>query len=133
MPDQTENTLLPFKGVLEEYPHFEQFIPSLHLDRDYEARESRNGNTFSGNGYRALNFVVDIPIRMDAYLPPPESDTRPRKGRVVISLVEFQIVDEETARQNELGENSHEAYKRRQKKRVLKRLSQGLVVPKKPG
>ncbi|WP_255203701.1 hypothetical protein [Myxococcus sp. AM011] len=70
---------------------------------------------------------------MDAYLPLPEEDTRQRKGRVVISLVEFQIVDAETARQNELGENSHEAYKRRQKKRVLKRLSQGLVVPKKQG
>jgi len=130
VPGQTENTLLPFKSVLEEYPHFEQFIPNLHLDRNYEDREDRSGNTFSGSSYRALNFVVDIPVRMDAYLPLPEEDARPRKGRVVISLVEFQIVDAETARQNELGENSHEAYKRRQKKRVLKRLSQGLVVPK---
>ncbi|MCY1021691.1 TIGR04552 family protein [Pyxidicoccus sp. MSG2] len=133
VPGQTENTLLPFKAVLAENPHFEAHIPQLHLDRNYEDREDRNGNTFSGNTYRALNFVVDIPVRMDAYLPPPEEDTRQRKGRIVISLVEFQIVDEETARLNELGENAHEAYKRRQKQRVLKRLSQGLVVPKKQG
>ncbi|MCY1002440.1 TIGR04552 family protein [Myxococcus sp. MISCRS1] len=130
VPGQTENTLLPFKGVLSEHPHFEQFIPHLHLDRDFEDREDRSGNSFSGGSYRALNFVVDIPVRVDEYLPPPDEDTRSRKGRVVISLVEFQIVDAETARQNELGENSHEAYKRRQRKRVLKRLSQGLVVPK---
>lgn len=130
VPGQTENTLIPFKAVLAENPHFEQYIPRLHLDRDFEDRESSGGNTFSGNSYRALNFVVDLPMRMDAYLPLPEEDTRQRKGRIIISLVEFQIVDEETARLNERGDNAHEAYKRRQKQRVLKRLSQGLVVPK---
>jgi uncharacterized protein (TIGR04552 family) len=133
VPGQTENTLIPFKSVLAENPHFEAHTHQLHLDRDYEDREDRSGNAFSGNTYRALNFVVDIPVRMDAYLPPPEQDTRQRKGRIVISLVEFQMVDEETARLNELGENAHDAYKRRQKQRVLKRLSQGLVVPKKQG
>jgi len=130
VPGQTENTLLPFKQVLAENPHFEQFIPKLQLDRDFEDREGHGKNVYSGDSYRVLNFVVDIPIRMDAYLPAPEEDDRQRKGRIVISLVEFQIVDEETARLNEVGENAHEAYKRRQKKRVLKRLSQGLVVPK---
>ncbi|WP_255442835.1 TIGR04552 family protein [Corallococcus sp. Z5C101001] len=133
VPGQTENTLLPFKGLLEENPHFEQFIPQLHLDRDFEAREDRTGNSFSGSSYRVLNFVVDLPLRMDPYLPPPESDTRPRKGRVTFALVEFQIADEETARRNELGDNAHESYKRRQKRRVLNRLSRGLVVPKKQG
>ncbi len=130
VPGQTENTLMPFKAVLAENPHFERHIPRLHLDRNYEDRESSGGNAFSGDTYRVLNFVVDIPVRMDAYLPPPEADTRKRKGRILISLVEFQIVDAETARINERGENAHEAYKRRQKQRVLKRLSQGLVVPK---
>lgn len=130
VPGQTENTLMPFKSVLAENPHFEQFAPQLQLDRDFEDREGNGGNTFSGNTYRALNFVVDMPVRMDAYLPAPESDERQRKGRIIIALVEFQIVDEETARLNEQGDNAHEAYKRRQKKRVLKRLSQGLVVPK---
>ncbi|WP_225887854.1 TIGR04552 family protein [Myxococcus xanthus] len=130
VPGQTENTLLPFRQVLAENPHFEQFIPKLQLDRDFEDREGPGKNIYSGNSYRALNFVVDIPVRMDAYLPTPEEDDRQRKGRIVISLVEFQIVDEETARINEMGENSHDAYKRRQKRRVLKRLSQGLVVPK---
>jgi hypothetical protein len=34
---------------------------------------------------------------------------------------------------NEMGDNSHEKYKKRQKLRVLRRLSRGLVVPRKKG
>jgi uncharacterized protein (TIGR04552 family) len=51
-------------------------------------------------------------------------------GRIVFSLVEFQVVDAETARRNQAGDASHERYKKRQLKRVLRRLSRGLVVPK---
>jgi uncharacterized protein (TIGR04552 family) len=130
VPGQTENSLIPFKSVLAEYPHFEQFAAQLHLDRDYEDREEHGINQFSGNTYRALNFIIDMPLRMDAYLPPPEEDLRSRKSRIVFTLVEFQIMDEETARLNEDGENAHKLYKRRQKRRVLRRLARGLVVPK---
>lgn len=133
VPGQTENSLITFKSLLAEHAHFNSFVPELQLDLDYEDRElsERTGNAFSGTGYRALNFVVDLPIRMDDYLPAPEKDDRPRKGRVAFMLVEFQLVDAETARANDSGENSHERYKRRQKRQVLRRLSRGLVVPKK--
>jgi uncharacterized protein (TIGR04552 family) len=50
---------------------------------------------------------------------------------VVFTLVEFQVVDAATARVNQEGDASHERYKKRQLKRVLRRLSRGLVVPKK--
>jgi uncharacterized protein (TIGR04552 family) len=133
VPGQTENSLISFKSVLAEYPHFEQFAAQLHLDRDYEDREDRGSNQFSGSTYRALNFIVDMPLRMDAFLPPPEEDLRPRKSRIVFTLVEFQIMDEATARLNEEGENAHKLYKRRQKRRVLRRLARGLVVPKRKG
>ena len=49
----------------------------------------------------------------------PELDRRPRKCRTGFVLVELQIVDDQTALVNELGENSHEKYKKRQKLRVL--------------
>lgn len=133
VPGQTENTLISFKSVLEENPHLQQHTQQLHLDLDYEDREDRTRNLFSGSTYRALNFVVDVPLRMDAYLPPPAEDVRERKNRTAFTLVEFQIMDEETARQNEEGENAHKLYKRRQKRRVLRRLSRGLVVPKRQG
>lgn len=132
VPKQTENTLINFKDLLKQYPNFAEHSEELHLDLDYEDREQRRhaGNQFSGKGYRILNFVVDVPIRLDAFLPPPEQDHRPRKGRIGFALVEFQISDEKTAAENELGENSHERYKLRQKHQVLRRLSRGLVVPK---
>jgi hypothetical protein len=37
-------------------------------------------------------------------------------------MVEFQVLDRETARKNEEGENSHELYKRRQRAIVEQRL-----------
>jgi uncharacterized protein (TIGR04552 family) len=131
VPGQTENSLLPFKAVLEEHPHFAQFVEDLHLDADYEEKQRGTGNEFSGRSYRVLNFVVDVPLRLDAYLPPPELDRRRRKCRTSMALVELQIVDDQSALTNEVGENSHDKYKKRQKLKVLRRLSRGLVVPKK--
>jgi uncharacterized protein (TIGR04552 family) len=130
VPGQTQNTLIAFKDVLREYPHFAPHADHLHLDLDYEEREGRQVNQFSGQGYRMLSFVVDVPIRLDGFLPPPELDFRSRKGRIGFALVEFQIVDEETAAKNESGVNAHERYKNRQKLQVLRRLSRGLVVPR---
>jgi uncharacterized protein (TIGR04552 family) len=43
-------------------------------------------------------------------------------GRTVFAMVEFQVLDRETARKNEEGENSHELYKRRQRAIVEQRL-----------
>ncbi|WP_434389316.1 TIGR04552 family protein [Melittangium boletus] len=133
VPGQTENTLLPFRLILEGNPHLRQFASQLQLDPDYEDREDRGRNLYSGNTYRALNFIVDVPLRMDAYLPRPEEDSRERKNRIVFTLVEFQIMDEETALQNEQGDNAHKLYKHRQRRRVLRRLSRGLVVPRRQG
>jgi uncharacterized protein (TIGR04552 family) len=133
VPGQTENTLVSFKAVLADNPHLQQYAQHLHLDLDYEEREEKTRNVFSGGTYRALNFVVDVPLRMDAYLPAPEQDSRERKNRTVFTLVEFQIMDEETAHKNEEGQNAHRVYKHRQKRRVLRRLSRGLVIPKRQG
>lgn len=139
VPTQTDNSLIDFKEIIRASPHLAKHVKDLHLDLDYEERVERKatkGNRFSGKSYRILNFVADVPIRLDAYLPPPAQDGRSRKGRIALALCEFQIADEETALLNEAGENSHERYKERQKDVVLKRLSRGLVVPRrraKPG
>ncbi|ATB32431.1 TIGR04552 family protein [Melittangium boletus DSM 14713] len=133
VPGQTENTLIQFRTVLDGNPQLQQYVQQLQLDLDYEDREERARNLYSGNTYRALNFIVDLPLRMDSYLPCPEQDLRERKNRIVFTLVEFQIMDEETARQNEQGANAHRLYKHRQRRRVLRRLSRGLVVPRRQG
>jgi uncharacterized protein (TIGR04552 family) len=132
VPGQTENSLIEFKDLLAEYPNFAAHAEQLHLHTDYEreAPEHRGKNSFSAKNYKVLNFVVDVPIRLDAYLPTPEEDKRERKNRLGFGLVEFQIVDQPTAISNEQGEASHERYKHRQKIQVLRRLSRGLVVPR---
>jgi uncharacterized protein (TIGR04552 family) len=130
VPSQTDNSLVRFKDLVETYPNFRRYSKHLHLDLDYEEREARAANVFSGSTYRILNFVADVPIRLDPFLPPPELDDRAHKGRIALATCEFQIADEKTAAENERGENSHERYKERQRAVVLKRLSRGLVVPR---
>lgn len=136
VPGQTQNNLVDFREVVEGTPELRKLIPKLELDLGHERREDlarrRAGevNAFSARGYRVLNFVADIPVRIDPWIVPDARGAFPH-GRIAFGLVEFQIMDQETARLNEQGEASHERYKMRQKRKVLRRLSRGLVVPKK--
>src|SRR6185503_6356663 len=77
-------------------------------------------NEFSGPEYRIVNFVADLPLRVERLLPRSEfpSDIT----HVVFVLTEFQIADKLTAHRNESGASSHEAYKARQHERVRMRL-----------
>ncbi len=77
-------------------------------------------NEFSGPEYRIVNFVADLPIRVERLLPKTELPTD--LTHVVFVLTEFQIADKETAQRNESGASSHEAYKARQHERVRMRL-----------
>lgn len=133
VPGQTQNSLVRFADLLDAHPQGRDLKGQLQLPADLERRDpSAPRNEFSGRGYRVLNFVVDLPLRIDELLP-AVSDTPDDLGRIVFSLVEFQVVDAATARTNEEGDSSHERYRRRQLQRVLRRLSRGLVVPKRPG
>jgi uncharacterized protein (TIGR04552 family) len=130
VPSQTDNSLIDFEGAVMGCPALHPLAEKLHLPLTHEARERRraHANPFSGDGFRVLNFVVDLPLRIDTHLPP--EDMRPGRPRIVFTWVEFQIVDIATAAENEQGEKSHERYKQRQRLKVLRRLSRGLVVPK---
>ena len=68
--------------------------------------------------------MVDLPVRL------PERAVETADGRIAFCMVELQLVDADTARANESGANAHARYKKRQLRRVLRRLSRGLVVPK---
>ncbi len=132
VPGQTQNSLVRFADVLKAHPRGAELGALLQLPADLERKDpSAPRNEFSGKDFRMLNFVVDLPVRVDDLLPSAEPGDD-ELGRVVFSLVEFQIVDRATAARNEQGEASHERYKKRQLKRVLRRLSRGLVVPKRP-
>ncbi|HMG25139.1 MAG TPA: TIGR04552 family protein [Kofleriaceae bacterium] len=77
-------------------------------------------NEFSGPEYRIINFVADLPLRMDRLVPRTEIPAD--AAHVVFMLTEFQIADKATALLNESGASSHEAYKARQNERVRMRL-----------
>jgi uncharacterized protein (TIGR04552 family) len=130
VPGQTQNTLVRFRRIVGGHPKAEELVAALQSPLDLEAEEMRPFNEFSAKDYRVLNFVVDLPVRVDELLPEEEGLSEDL-GRVVFSLVEFQILDAATHARNEKGESAHHRYKRRQLKNVLRRLSRGLVVPKK--
>ena len=77
-------------------------------------------NEFSGPEYRIINFVADLPLRLERLLP--KTELAPELSHVVFVLTEFQVCDKATSQRNESGASSHEAYKQRQHERVRMRL-----------
>jgi uncharacterized protein (TIGR04552 family) len=131
VPGQSENSLVPFRRVIGEHPRAAEIAGNLQEPLELEAGKPKRQNPFSEDTYRALHFVVDLPVRIDDLLPPGPPVGGEDLGRVVFAMVEFQVMDEETARANEDGLASHPRYKKRQAMTALRRLSRGLVVPRK--
>lgn len=77
-------------------------------------------NEFSGPEYRIINFIADLPLRLERLVP--KHDIDPALSHVVFMLTEFQVCDKASAIRNESGASSHEAYKQRQHERVRMRL-----------
>ncbi len=124
IPGQTVNAILPFRRFLELAPAYSRFSDQLQLDLEADEDENAGQNEFSGPTYRVINFVADLPVRIDQFLcrvPGQENEL----GAVIFVLTEFQVMDADTARANEAGDNSHSNYKARQHERVKHRLSEG--------
>ena len=125
VPGQTQNTLITFRELMRDWPSLKPLAPELQMELQEEEEEPEQ-NEFSGDSYKVLNFVAELPVRL------PERAVDAGDGRIAFCMVELQLVDRETALANERGENAHLRYKRRQLRRVLRRLSRGLVVPRRP-
>jgi uncharacterized protein (TIGR04552 family) len=121
VPTQTVNTLVDIQPLLRR----------LSRTRDFSMAPSGEApamqNEFTAREYQTLNFVADLPVRVDGLLGGP---TDAKGGSVVFVLAEFQIVDRARAIANERGDSSHAKYKHRQHQRVRERL---LREPKKVG
>ena len=119
IPGQSHNNLLEPESLLDFLTDDDrESAQSLRLPELHD----QGKNEFSGASYRMINFIVDYPVRV------PESALGPLSfelGRTVFVMVEFQLVDAETARLNEEGENAHHLYKARQERRVERRLKRG--------
>ena len=119
IPGQSHNNLVRISDLIRNFGGDFSALESNGVDDDVLNPEQ---NLFSGSTYRMINFIVDLPIRIDHLV-----DLRHRYmlGKVVFVMVEFQIVDEKTAGENEEGDNAHSRYKERQLGRVKARLRKG--------
>ena len=99
-------------------------MQSLNADSDADGRDAEptETNEFSSQDFRVLNFIADLPVRVDGILNRRGVETPSGRGRVVFILAEFQVLDRATAARNEQGESAHELYKQRQHGRVRERL-----------
>lgn len=123
IPGQSHNNLVDLRASLRQLD-LDSLRDSLQNPDppDTATYPHPEDNPFSGASYRMINFIVDFPVRVDHLV-----DVRygPMLGRTVFALVEFQVLDRETARANEEGENAHRLYKQRQRAIVEKRLKKG--------
>lgn len=126
--------LVPFPAVIPGESHNNLLSANeVHALCDPDGVEATvlgtDGNEHTGAGFRAVNFIVGLPVRIyDApgVHPPP---TRALLGEVVSVLTEFQVVDRETDHSNEAGESRHDLYKLRQMQRVYERLGRSAPKP----
>jgi len=118
IPNQSHNNLVSLAELRDGLPPEDrEAFQQLDMDDDQGPR-----NEFSGKSYQTINWIVDYPVRIPASVPGTFSF---ELGRVVFVMVEFQILDEATARQNEEGDNAHSLYKARQHRVVASRLKRG--------
>lgn len=110
VPGQTVNSLI-------DVAKFDRVGPSPLTTTEGRGADT---NEFSDANFRVLNFIADLPVRVDEFVPADQLDVE--RGNVVFVLAEFQILDAATAAANEEGEASHEAYKTRQHQRVRERM-----------
>lgn len=128
VPKESTNTLLPFRRYCESHPQLFELLHQLQFPPNFEeAGDEHLDNQFTALSYRVIHFVVDMPVRV----PKEAMDQAPPAawalGQVIFGQTEFQIVDRETEQTNEMGDASHDAYKRRQQHAVAERLKVGLA------
>ena len=127
VPGESVNHLLSFREVVQSSDHLSHLETQLQHDQSLERRQEKMAaaplNEFSGKEYKILNFVADLPIRVEAFTDPHEVSAE--DGHVVFVLTEFQLADKETTVLNEEGEANHDAYKARQYRSVRLRLMRG--------
>lgn len=119
MPGQSENGIITISDVTSVFGVDPEFLTRFWGDTGVLAKErdelATHENEFSGPGYRCVNFVAEIPLRLDDM----GVDACPAIGSVE---TEIQLVDARTEQANSRGENSHERYKARQRVHVRRRL-----------
>jgi len=122
IPGESHNNLVQLSEMLER-PEYKEYLQGMQGGKvEEDAQLNPEDNPFSGASYRMVNFIVDFPVRVDHLVNVRYGALL---GRTAMVLVEFQVLDKETAQANEEGENAHQLYKERQRATVSSRLKKG--------
>ena len=124
VPGQSRNEILKLHDVLRSLPSLRTEMQSTPYRFQLEDVSEDDENRFSAANYRMINFVVDLPLRVDDLIDPDEPSLS-ALGFLVFYVVEFQMFDERTNDENQQGDSSHESYKDRQRWEVIRRLVYG--------
>jgi uncharacterized protein (TIGR04552 family) len=119
VPGESVNSLIDLHEAVTSSPRLSELAGKLPGGASATAPPVLR-NEFSGPEYKIINFVADLPLRLDRIIA--KGEIAPDMSHVVFALTEFQITDKDTAQRNESGACSHEAYKERQHQRVRARL-----------
>jgi uncharacterized protein (TIGR04552 family) len=122
LPEQTQNGIITLGDIAEGLKLDPRQVWEFWTEGGRAAADDGAAptprNEFSGPNYRCVNFVVDMPVRLDDVA----SHATPA---IAFAQAEFQLVDQQTAEANERGENAHARYKKRQAARIRARLECG--------
>ena len=120
IPGQSHNNLVNLE-LMREAGAFGELQGEL---QNIGEGPSIDANPASGDNFQIINFIIDLPVRVPDNVH-PAGNAGQLLGRSVLALVEFQVLDRETARANEEGQNAHHFYKERQRAVVETRLRKG--------
>jgi uncharacterized protein (TIGR04552 family) len=123
VPKQSTNTIFHFRSYCEAHPRLRDMVGQFQGELDDAL--TPNDNRFSAPTYRVIQYVTDVPVRVPPHLMELAPAGSENLGPIVYMLCEFQVLDAESEAVNETGEASHDAYKRRQREAVFRRLRLG--------
>jgi uncharacterized protein (TIGR04552 family) len=123
VPGESANTLFDLPKFCQGEPHLSPMIERFQGLPD--ASDEAGDNRFSAKNYRVIHFVAEVPVRVPLHIMEAAQPGAEGLGPIVYVLCEFQMLDADTDSRNEVGDASHESYKRRQRDAVARRLRLG--------
>ncbi|MFA6033685.1 MAG: TIGR04552 family protein [Myxococcota bacterium] len=122
VPGAGSNSLIDLAAIVRSVPGLKG---DMDLLQSVEARAGAAADASQGPTPKAVDFVVDMPLRVDELGIQTGTETQERLGRIVFALVEFQLQDLATFRLNETSDAGRSAQRRRMKARAWDRLTKG--------
>jgi uncharacterized protein (TIGR04552 family) len=130
VPSQSINSVFDFARYCSEHPHLKPMLGEMQAGQDDDCPPTNNA--FTSAEYRVIHFVVDMPVRLPRRILDRAPPAASQMGSVIFVICEFQVIDRDTEAANERGEASHDRYKERQRKAVMRRLQLGMREMKVP-